>query len=487
MWGWIFTSSLVAILAALFAQKYDPSSSTTKNDNNNNNEDTATTTTPTASSDPAKRTSSSSSLSSPKAVYVIGDLHGDVHCAKHWVQRTGLIIEEKDEEETTDTTTTHDNNNNKKKNKNNNKFKWIGNENSHLVFVGDYVDKGPTSRQTIEFVKALTDQFPKQVTALMGNHEMELLLDRDEKRHSVWGGAAYFQMAWSSVHPGEYLNYLHDNDDHDQNSNNIEEDSMIIDALYNASIEVYGYEQERNVVFKTKAETTDSEDNIRGSILDFVSPMSLRPLIEKRMPIYQQLYLSAFSTGTELGTWLEQRPVLALIDGTLFVHGGISSEAAQQINQIDDNNDDNNNNAHAGIDALNQALRLHASESQLYDFIENTMQGRAVYDMLTYRGNHQKGACSYLKHLLPDGVHRLAVGHTPSDSVRILCQGQFLALDSALGRWFRNSGNDYCPGHTEQVSSNGNYRCYKMDDTCQGQIVKIQHQNANGKQVELIY
>ena len=62
------------------------------------------------------------------AVFIIGDLHGDAECAEHWVQRTGLI--DKATGDWSDPT-------------------------SHLIFVGDYVDKGPTSRQVVELVKEI--------------------------------------------------------------------------------------------------------------------------------------------------------------------------------------------------------------------------------------------------------------------------------------------------------------------------------------------
>jgi predicted MPP superfamily phosphohydrolase len=53
-------------------------------------------------------------------------------------------------------------------------WKWIDDK-STLVFMGDYVDKGPTSKHTVEFVKNLTTAFPTKVTAILGNHELELL------------------------------------------------------------------------------------------------------------------------------------------------------------------------------------------------------------------------------------------------------------------------------------------------------------------------
>ena len=41
--------------------------------------------------------------------------------------------------------------------------------------MGDYIDKGPQPRATLDFVRALTDAFPTRITALLGNHEAGLL------------------------------------------------------------------------------------------------------------------------------------------------------------------------------------------------------------------------------------------------------------------------------------------------------------------------
>ena len=63
-------------------------------------------------------------------VFFIGDTHGDAHCAKEWVRRTGLINFEAKP------------------------WIWTGSKISDaIVFLGDYVDKGPTSRQVLEFVR----------------------------------------------------------------------------------------------------------------------------------------------------------------------------------------------------------------------------------------------------------------------------------------------------------------------------------------------
>lgn len=40
-----------------------------------------------------------------------------------------------------------------------------------IVFLGDYLDRGPRSAQVVEFVRGLSGQTPAQVVALRGNHE----------------------------------------------------------------------------------------------------------------------------------------------------------------------------------------------------------------------------------------------------------------------------------------------------------------------------
>jgi serine/threonine protein phosphatase 1 len=40
-----------------------------------------------------------------------------------------------------------------------------------VVFVGDYLDRGPQSAQVVEFVRKLQREGPPRVVALRGNHE----------------------------------------------------------------------------------------------------------------------------------------------------------------------------------------------------------------------------------------------------------------------------------------------------------------------------
>ena len=50
-----------------------------------------------------------------------------------------------------------------------------GATNPMLVFVGDYIDLGPDSARTLTRVRELAEEFPANITCLMGNHERMLL------------------------------------------------------------------------------------------------------------------------------------------------------------------------------------------------------------------------------------------------------------------------------------------------------------------------
>jgi hypothetical protein len=238
------------------------------------------------------------------------------------------------------------------------------------------------------------------------------------------------------------LNYL---DSYDQT------DEWVVDLLYNASTEVYGNGVYRSVFLVP-------EDR-HGSILQLI-PEDMKPIVQQRLTKFQQAYLDMYRSGTELGNFLENLPVVAIVGDTVFTHGGISPDVIPFVRTRTD------------VEQLNREFAAHSNEAKLAQFLE-TRLGRVVYSLVTYRGNHKEGACQFLPNVLPEHIQRLAVGHTPSGNVRLLCNTQFLALDSALSRWFRNSGNDYCPGHRPIVSTNGRYQCQRMRTTCHGQIVKI--------------
>ena len=117
-------------------------------------------------------------------VWAIGDLHADSLCARRWVAHTRLV-------RNLQLPAPH--------------WEWA-NPAAALIFMGDYIDKGPHARTTLDFVSALTERFPTRVTALMGNHELNLLLDR--AKAGADGGQRYLEYAYAAAHPSQYLQWL---------------------------------------------------------------------------------------------------------------------------------------------------------------------------------------------------------------------------------------------------------------------------------------
>ena len=331
---------------------------------------------------------------SSSSVYVIGDLHGDAICAVTWVNRTGLIANLFDKELLSSTETTLPL---YKKLSNPSEWGWT-NDNAKLVFMGDYVDKGPTSRQTVEFVKDLTTAFPDRVTAILGNHELELLRDR-EAPSPVDRYSAY---SYATVHPGEYHNYFHPKQHKHQNDSDAkdkaeggstkvraldEKDDLVLDLLYEASLEVYAHRAHSAVRFVPELPNTEShrQRGIKFAITDIIPPQH-RLLARERLAEYADAYMNAFRSGTVLGDWVEQRPIMHLAEdiNTLFVHGGVSHDIG---------------NTHLakgkeGVEKFNSVFYKNTQEGKLYNFLrgmgsaDDKLLGYEVYSLLTYRGNH---------------------------------------------------------------------------------------------------
>lgn len=133
----------------------------------------------------------------------------------------------------------------------------------------------------------------------------------------------------------------------------------------------------------------------------------------------------------------------------------------------------------SNVKFLNDLFHAHATDEKLVPFLINTKEGRLIEEIVTHRGNHKPNACSELHgmlHNMNGAIERLGVGHTPDENIRVTCDGMFLALDSLLGRWIREIGND-CRGDKHQILQNGRYECPKIKDQCEGQIVRIRDGN----------
>jgi hypothetical protein len=143
--------------------------------------------------------------------------------------------------------------------------RWIGGR-THLVQTGDVLDRGPDSRQALEFLRRLAREADRQggkVHALIGNHEVMRLL----------GDFRY-------VVPGEYARFV----------------------------------------------DTDSEATRRAVIEK--SPAEQRVRLEAETPLGMIEMIRAVSPGQDLGKYLRTLDAVVRINGIVFVHGGISPAVA---------------------------------------------------------------------------------------------------------------------------------------------------------------
>lgn len=214
-----------------------------------------------------------------RLLWAIGDLHGDALCARYWVRRTGLVRQLEQPAH---------------------RWEWADPA-ARLIFMGDYIDKGPYARQVLQFVKDLTDRFPEKVTALMGNHEANLLLDRSKP-----AGYRYFEYPYGVAHPMQYLEWL-------PASEPVSNNSEALRAIFDALLTVYS-----KGLYRSTAMTPSGRKSIARLV-----PDSQKDLVATALEHWQESYLDSVRTGSPLGDWMHRLPVTVRAADTLFVHGGL--------------------------------------------------------------------------------------------------------------------------------------------------------------------
>ena len=217
----------------------------------------------------------------PERVWAIGDLHGDAGCARHWVERTRLISNVSAPPE---------------------EWEWTD-PSAKLVFMGDYIDRGPEARAVLTFVRELTTRFPDHVHALLGNHELNLLVDRARPE----GSGRYLEYAYAAAHPAQYAAWLPEDERAEEGS------AEVLRALHEALLLVYRQQLHGQGVLMTPEGPR--------SVVQFVQPAAMRARVTASLRRWQTAYLRGVGTCTPLGAWV-QRPLSVLLADTLFVHGG---------------------------------------------------------------------------------------------------------------------------------------------------------------------
>ena len=437
-------------------------------------------------------------LAPSERVWAIGDLHGDVGCARHWVERTGLVGNVSAPPES---------------------WRWLE-PSSQLIFMGDFIDRGPTARDVLVFVQQLTSRFPSHVHALLGNHELNLLVDRARRGGE---GSRYSEYAYAAAHPAQYAAWL--SDGHRDGQGDWQGDGQgdgepadraaVLRLLHEALTVVYDKGLHDRV--KMIAPLTDPPP--AHSILAYVQPPSARALVARTLNAWQAAYMRGVGSQTSLGHFVH-RPLTAHLADTIFVHGGLAedllltkqlpatpSAPARSLDSLEALADLNvrwlnvtrdgrvGEHAEAMGVAYEQGESAAMAQAKEQHALAESDLAELASEMVEYRGLHEHYAGRYKDKYLQSAtsarqlgcerveavckllnVSRIAVGHTPEDNVRIRCGGRLLALDSTLSRSFRAHGNYYC---NEAMERSVPHICPKRREKCEGQIVRLERSAAD--------
>jgi hypothetical protein len=143
--------------------------------------------------------------------------------------------------------------------------RWVGGR-THLVQLGDVVDRGPDSRRALDLLRALEEQARSAggaVHALLGNHEVARMLG--DLRYTT---------------PGEFAAFI-----------------------------------------------TPQSERLRSAFIA-QSSKSDRDRLQKETPLGWVEMRTAISRKGDYGTWLRSHEVVMRLNGIVFVHGGISADVA---------------------------------------------------------------------------------------------------------------------------------------------------------------
>ncbi|SDW81400.1 metallophosphoesterase family protein [Litoreibacter albidus] len=109
--------------------------------------------------------------------FIVGDLHGNLDLLEHILEQIDHVI---------GTLEVRD---------------------PKLVFVGDYIDRGPSSAAVLKRLYELSTEFSDNVTCILGNHEQMMLdfMEAPEARHARWfrNGAAETLASFGIALPAE--------------------------------------------------------------------------------------------------------------------------------------------------------------------------------------------------------------------------------------------------------------------------------------------
>ncbi|MCZ6585426.1 MAG: metallophosphoesterase [Gammaproteobacteria bacterium] len=299
--------------------------------------------------------------------------------------------------------------------------RWAGGT-THLVIVGDVLDRGPDSRQAMDLIMRLQLEAPAaggRVHLALGNHEL-MVLTGDLRYVSVREYAAFAN----------------------------EEPMLVREAAY---------------------------ARLRSESAEPVDEAAVRADFDERFPLGFFAQRAAFAADGIYGAWLLEQPLLVVIDETAFVHGGLSDMAAELGGE--GLNTELGQQVRDYVDALGELIDngvLHLTDgfydhpARIMEFADQVKLGAAQWPdgleataerLVTlnhgpiaasdgpqwYRGTV---GCSVLIErdrllaaLTSIGVDRVVIGHTPTPSSQVLSR-----MDDTVLRIDTGMLNEYYGG-----------------------------------------
>jgi len=295
---------------------------------------------------------------------------------------------------------------------------WAGGL-THLVITGDLMDRGPDSRPVMDMLMRLegeADAAGGRVHVLLGNHEVMNLVS--DLRY---------------VSAGEYAAFKDD------------ETAETRDRWYQLYLQAAG-----------------SEDDA-----------ALRAKFDEGHPAGFFAHRAAFAPDGKYGAWLLQKPILIAINGTAFVHGGLSPRVAELgIEGVNALVNDEVAGYASAMNVLMNAGLLDPAEN-FYDHADRVaalppsddrspgvvsaidtllqLNDATIHQLdspLWYRGNVGCPAVIELDRLGPAldriGASRVVIGHTPTVGRQVLARfgGKVIEIDTGmLKSYYNGSGN----------------------------------------------
>ncbi len=297
---------------------------------------------------------------------------------------------------------------------------WSGGH-SHLVIVGDLLDRGPNSRDAMDLLMRLEEEAALadgQVHVLIGNHEAMNLI----------GDLRYVSI-------GEYAAFKY------------EESSEERDKWFDA------YEWRHQPPFGVPGVTRENFD--------------------QKYPPGFFAHRRAFSPEGKYGRWLLSKPVIVVINGTAFVHGGLSPMIAElglqgvngvlvgemntYVRQLQRLVDElillPTDSSREHKEVLSKFMPSVATKPGIQEAVADVIrlsdsELQAADGPLWYRGNVLCNAVVESDRLDASlqaiGANRVVIGHTATSGRRVLQRfdGRIFEVDTGMLKdYYRGSGN----------------------------------------------